>query len=332
MQPPTAIHVVNVHKHIKAGRRKVVNAVDGISLDIMEGEVFGILGPNGAGKTTLFRLMAGLLRPTEGTVVTLGHDPWQDHAQVHQQIGYLTENHGNYEELTVLQNLQFFGEIYRVPDLEDRIEKIISRLSLDEKTHEKVAKLSKGLKQRLALARSFLHDPPLLFLDEPTASLDPAATRAIHNMIVELKARRRTIVIASHKIDEIQKLCDRVAIIDGGKIIRAGTAKELDASIWSGQVLEVTLVPPVPTGILEALRQLSIVKGADIDLSHLKIHVSDAHDAAPAITKFLVESQCNVLEIQPSRHSLEDVYLKLVDSAEAYSELEGVEDEMEGIT
>ncbi len=332
MHPPIAIHAVDVHKHIKVGRRKVVNAVDGISLDIVEGEVFGVLGPNGAGKTTLFRLMAGLLRPTKGTVTTLGHDPWQDYVQVHQQIGYLTENHGNYEELTVLQNLRFFGEMYKVQDLEDNIEKIVSRLSLDEKAHEKVAKLSKGLKQRLALARSFLHDPPLLFLDEPTASLDPAATRSIHDMIVELKARGRTIVIASHKIDEIQKLCDKVAIIDSGKIIRAGTAKELDVSIWTGQVLEVALIPPVPTGILEALKQLPIVKGAGIELSHLKIHVSDAHDAAPAITKFLVENQCNILEITPSLHTLEDVYLKLVDSAEAYRELEGKEDEIEGIT
>ncbi len=331
MQPSTAIHVVNARKHIKAGRRKVVKAVDGISLDIMEGEVFGILGPNGAGKTTLFRIMAGLLRPTEGTVTTLGHDPWQDHVQVHRQIGYLTENHGSYEELTVLQNLLFFGEMYKVPDLTEHVEKIISRLSLDEKTHEKVAKLSKGLKQRLSLARCFLHDPPLLFLDEPTASLDPAATRAIHDMIVERKARGRTIVIASHKIDEVQKLCDRVAIIDGGRIIRAGTAKELDSSIWSGQVLEVTLVPPVPTGILEGLTQLPIVKGADLDLPHLKIHVTDAQVAAPTITKFLVENECKLLEITLSRHSLEDVYLKLVDSAEAYRELEGTEDEMEGI-
>ena len=164
MFPLLAIHAENLHKHIKTGLRRIIRAVDGISLDIIKGEVFGILGPNGAGKTTLFRLMAGLLRPSEGTVTTLGQDPWQNHVQVTGQIGYLTENHGSFEELTVLENLYFFGKVHRISNLDDRIDELIIRLSLEEKLDEKVAKLSKGMKQRLALARCFIHDGIIISL------------------------------------------------------------------------------------------------------------------------------------------------------------------------
>jgi ABC-2 type transport system ATP-binding protein len=315
------IHVNELCKYIKDGKHNEVKAVDGISLDIKNGEVFGFLGPNGAGKTTTFRLLAGLLKPTSGNITILGLDPWVNHAKVHEQIGFLTENHGNYEELTVLQNLRFFGEIFKISDIDEKINRLIETLSLEEYSDKKVGKLSRGFKLRVSLARVLLPDPLLLFLDEPTTGLDPISATNVRDIIHHLKSQQRTILICSHNLDEIQHLCDRVAIIDDGKIIKIGTPVELDQELWSSREIICELSPPIPENIDSKLREIDGVNNVLIKGPMISIFTKDTESVTPKVAILLVSEGCTVQELRKSRHSLEETYRKIVESKEMDAEI-----------
>lgn len=208
-------------------RYGMVTALDGVHLHVDPGETFGLLGSNGAGKTTTLRLLAGMAEPSSGQVRVMGVDPWEDPGQARSQMGVLPEGTGLYERLSALDNLRLFAGLHGVGP--ERIERAVAAAGLVGWTGRRVGSLSKGERQRVGLARALLHDPRLLILDEPTAGLDPAATQAFHDVLRELKARGRTVVIASHDMAEVDALCDRVAILDRGRLVACGTPAALKA-------------------------------------------------------------------------------------------------------
>ncbi|MGQ9515490.1 MAG: ABC transporter ATP-binding protein [Thermoproteota archaeon] len=205
-------------------------AVDHINLEIPRGIVFGILGPNGAGKTTLLRMLSTILKPTEGTAFVLGHDILKEPIEVRKAIGVLPEETGLYDRLTPAETLLFYGKLHGMKrnDLLARSEALLSMLGLNEKRHEKIATLSKGMKQKVALMRAVLHEPKILFLDEPTSGLDVISAREIRGLIIEWASKGRNVVLSTHNMWEAQQLCSSVAIMDKGRMVSVGTIEELE--------------------------------------------------------------------------------------------------------
>ena len=309
----TSVEVENLVKiFFDKKNKKDIHAVDGITFNLKSGEIFGFLGPNGAGKTTAIRVLAGLLKPTAGYASIFGNDVSIMGDRIRKMIGFLTETHGNYENLTVYENLKFFGGFYDIPDLEGRIDEILIELDILNRKTMKVGKLSKGLKQRAALARVLLHKPKLIFLDEPTAGLDPVAAVNVREIIQSLKSKDRIIFINSHNLDEVQKICDRVAIISKGKIIRIGTASELSKDLFGAQELQIKVKNVVNDQSLEELRNFKNVDNVRLDGDVMQILSKDVDNDTPEIIEFCVKKGLKILEVKRSTHSLEEIYLELL--------------------
>ncbi len=219
------IEIANLSK--KFGK---VTALDGINLRIKEGELFGIVGPNGAGKSTIVRILCGALRPSTGTIRVNGYDILHDPIKVKSSIGYLPEEPNLYERLTARELLEFFGNLYDVKDLGERIKELLNFVGLTDRADYKISTFSKGMRQRLAIARTLLNDPPFLILDEPTMGLDPGSAKSIREFIYNQK-RKKTILLCTHYLDEAEELCDRMAILDHGKIVVVGTPDELKKEV-----------------------------------------------------------------------------------------------------
>ncbi len=310
-----AIQVENLVKiFVDKKQKKEIHAVDNISFSVAPGEIYGFLGPNGAGKTTTFRVLAGLLTPNAGHAWVLGHDVVTEAVEVRKNIGFLTENHGNYENLTLEQNLVFFASFYGIEgrDAEVRIGEVLEKLGLRDRRRQKVGKFSRGLKQRAALARVLIHNPSVLFFDEPTSGLDPVATVQVRELILSLKEKHRTIFINSHNLEEVQKVCDRVAIIDAGKLKRIGTAQELSQELFETQVVECHLGKIPSQDVIGKLRNLEGMKNIRENGTSLQFVVNDPKVVTPEIIRLLVLNGVGVLEVMCQQHSLEDIYLKLM--------------------
>ena len=193
-------------------------AVDRLTLDIAEGEVFGFLGPNGAGKTTTVRMLTSLIAPTSGSALVAGHRVGQDDQSIRRNVGILTETPGLYDRLSAERNLRIYAALYEVKNVTGQVEKYLRLLGLWERRHDAAGTFSKGMKQKLAIARALLHEPRVLFLDEPTAGLDPEASRLVRDFIAELKKEGRTIFLCTHNLDEADKLCDRIGVFKSSVI------------------------------------------------------------------------------------------------------------------
>jgi len=206
-------------------------AVDKVTFDVANGEVFGLLGPNGAGKTTTLRLLSTVLKPTSGTATVAGHDLMREPQKVRASIGVLPEDTGLYDRLTPTEHLLYYGRLHGIPEdeLTRRANKLLHSMELSERANAKVGDFSKGMRQKVALLRAFIHDPPVLLLDEPTAGLDVMSARSIHAFVERFRREGKAIVISTHNMTEAQKLCDRVAIIDRARIVAVGTVDELQA-------------------------------------------------------------------------------------------------------
>lgn len=286
-----------------------------ISYQVKAGEVFALLGPNGAGKTTTIRLLNGLYRRSSGEVRVLGLDPSTDGLQVRQQTGVLTETNALYERLSARENLHFFGTLYGLPEslLLKRTQEILQDFGLETRADNLVATYSKGMKQRLALARAFLSRPRILFLDEPTSSLDPESALQVHEMIHKIRQEDgHTVFLCTHHLDEAQKLADRVAILNSGRLLALGSVDELNAQFNPGLWVEVELLNGIPAGLnLAGLRGVLNVESAD-----RKLRVQVEEDAViPTLVNELVGKKAAVLSIQPHRSSLEEIYFKLQEDA-----------------
>lgn len=289
-----------------------LTAVDSVTLHVGEGEVFGFLGPNGAGKTTTVRMLACLVSMTSGSArigeYEIGNK--SDQQKIRKMIGLLTENVGLYEELSAYDNLDFYGRFYKLAEQKrkERIEYLLKMLGLWEKKNAATGTFSKGMKQKLAIARALIHDPEVLFLDEPTANLDPEASKTVRDFILDLKKEKRTIFLNTHMLDEAERICDRVAILKT-KLVATGSPQDLRQSL-TGRKVKVQL-RNVNDAIIAAVKNLGYQIG-DITSNSVVISVSDPEKENPEILRTIESVKGDVIFVTEVGSSLEDVYLKLV--------------------
>jgi ABC-2 type transport system ATP-binding protein len=292
-------------------------AVDHLNFKVKEGEVFGLLGPNGAGKTTTIRLLACLISPTEGSAIVSGHKINENPLAVRQTVGILTENPSLYERLTAQENMEFFAEAYNLSEPQkksSRIKELLEFFDLWERRNDKVALLSKGMKQKLAIARALVHNPPILFLDEPTAGLDPESAKEVRDLIETLSQREKhTILLCTHHLEDAERLCSRVMIINKGKSVIVGTPDELRNRIADKPTVQINL-KKLNLKIIEAAKRVSHVKHIDVDesTSKLTIFLKKMNEGTPEVVKSIVNAGGLVLAVSVIRPSLEEAYLKLI--------------------
>jgi ABC-2 type transport system ATP-binding protein len=287
-------------------------AFDDVSFEVGQGEVFGFLGPNGAGKTTTVRTLGTLIAPTSGSATVAGIPLTPENGvEIRRRISIMPESPGLYLRLSVIENLECFADLYEVPDPSERIDRALRAVNLADRANDPCGTLSKGLRQRVALARALLSDPEVLFLDEPTAGLDPVAARDVHELIDELRKRGVTIFLTTHRLDEAERLCDRVAILNT-TLRTIGRPAELRERLFARTLMVRTLVPlREPSGVFAGLP--AVESWHEDGPAAYVLAVSDAAVAAPATTRALVAAGADVLSIGESHHSLEDVYLELID-------------------
>ena len=287
-------------------------AVRGISLAVHRGEVVGLLGPNGAGKTTTVRMLTALIRPTEGTATVDGFDVGTDAESVRTRVGILTETPGLYDRLSATANLDFFGRLYGLTaDVRaERIERYLRLFSLWDRRDDLAATFSKGMKQKLAIARALLHDPSVVFLDEPTAALDPEAAFIVREAIETLRKAGRTIVLATHNLDEADRLCDRIAFIRGG-LLRIDSPAALRGAL-GGHGLSVRLRQAVSSEQFGAVRAVHGVRGAAMGDGVLQVGADEPESVAPDVIRALVASGADIVEVRPEQASLERVYFEIM--------------------
>jgi ABC-2 type transport system ATP-binding protein len=293
-----------------------VRAVDGIDLEVKPGECFGLLGPNGAGKTTTIEICEGLTTPDAGTLELLGRSWQQDGDELRQLIGIQLQETQFPEKLTVEEVLRLFRSFYRRGMT---LDEAIAQAQLEEKRRARVGGLSGGQKQRLAMATALVGDPELLFLDEPTTGLDPQARRHVWDLVERLKQAGRTIILTTHYMEEAERLCDRVAIMDHGRVIALGTPKELIATVGGEDIVEfavgsatVHLQEPVRAALdAEALKAIPGVQSHRVDEALHQLSVSELHTAVPRIFAALEEQGLHLSEFRTHSATLEDVFVRL---------------------
>ena len=288
-------------------------AIDGMTFSVEPGEVFGLLGPNGAGKTTSVRVLNGILPPSKGEVKVFGLNPATDGEKVRQQTGVLTETPALYERLSARDNLIFFGTLAGITDAElpKRVDEILAFFELSQRGNDKVEAFSKGMKQRLALARALIHKPPLLFLDEPTSGLDPEAAQQVNDLIAGLsRSNGQTVVLATHNLLDAQRLCDRVAILNRGRILALGSLTELSRKLWPVMWVDVTLMGDLAEQAASKVKALRGVIQAHGEKKSLAIQV-EAEAVIPQVVSALADEKFPILKVNPRDYTLEDIYFAL---------------------
>jgi ABC-2 type transport system ATP-binding protein len=294
-----------------------VRAVDDLTIEVEAGTVFGFLGPNGSGKTTTIRLLLGLIPPTSGSATVLGFDCATQGDEIRARTGALLEHPGLYERLTAEENLEFFARIWRLSADERarRINALLGHLGLWERRSERIVTWSRGMRQKLAIARALLHHPALVFLDEPTAGLDPVASAALRQDLSTLaKVEGVTVFLTTHNLSEAEKLCDRVAVIRDGKLVGAGSTGELVGAAGGKRV--VISATSIPDEALDRILGHPGVFDAGVRDGQIVVDLYEQADSA-AIVRLLVELGANVQEVRPERGNLEDAFLTLVTAHDA---------------
>jgi ABC-2 type transport system ATP-binding protein len=289
-------------------------AVDHIDLSVKVGEIFGFLGPNGAGKTTTVRILCGLMMPTSGNATVVGYDVVKEPEEVKQRIGYMPQAYGLYDDLTVEENLEFFGSVYRVSSDErrKRADEILQLVRLEEFRRQFAGQLSGGMKRRLSLAVSLIHNPELLILDEPTAGIDPPLRRIFWDYFRQLNQRGVTFFINTHYMDEAE-LCDRLALISYGRLVSLGSPTELKRRAIGGERVELVTADLSRTDAI--LKDSELIRGISTSNGGIQLIVEEAASAIPRVTALLREHGVEVLQVRQVQPSLEDVFIKLVEEA-----------------
>ena len=288
------------------------SAVENLTLEIRQGEVFGFLGPNGAGKTTTVRLLSCLIAPTEGTAWVNGHQIGVEADAVRATVGILTEMPGLYDRMTAERNLDIFGQFYGIPagQRASQIKRYLQLLELWDERRQPVGGFSRGMRQKVALARALLHEPPVLFLDEPTAALDPEMAKTVRDFIAELKAQGRTIFLCTHNLDEAERLCDRIAVMRT-HLIAVDTPENLRRRLFGRRtVIQVRNLAPE---MAEAIRALPFVHAVEQADARLLIDLSEPEAQNPVLVSRLVGLGAEIQSVTELRHSLEEVYLSLIE-------------------
>jgi ABC-2 type transport system ATP-binding protein len=294
-------------RHLRKAYKDVV-AVDGLELEVRRGECFGLLGPNGAGKTTTLEICEGLTEPDSGEVAILGMHWNSDAGPLRQRLGIQLQDTQLTDKLTVLETVRLFRSFYHGGPT---AAEVISLVQLDEKSNSRVGKLSGGQKQRLAMACALVGDPDFLFLDEPTTGLDPQARRQLWELIEQFKASGRTILLTTHYMDEAERLCDRIAIMDHGKVIALGTPRELIASMGIEHVVEFSAGSAGRPLAIGALRGIEGVRDVRTQNGSVQMLVSELHRAVPALLEELDRQGIPLTELRTHSASLEDVFVAL---------------------
>jgi ABC-2 type transport system ATP-binding protein len=295
-------------------------AVHDLNLTVERGEVFGFLGHNGAGKTTTVRLLNGILSPNGGTVRVLGLDPLADGPALRRLTGVLTETPSLNERLTGWENLTLAAELYDVPaaEVHRRVAELLMLFDLSGRGSDLVGGYSRGMKQRLALARALVHKPELLFLDEPTSGLDPVVTRQVHELIRDLSRNGdHTVFLCTHNLAEAQQLCDRVGVMEHGRLVALGTPADLARDLWQGVRLELEVAPDETDVAQTTLRTLTSVQCVEQGANPDRLLVSlTGRQHVPALVEALVRAEVHLYRLNPQEPTLEDVYFALHEDEE----------------
>ena len=287
-------------------------AVEELNLEVDEGEVFGFLGPNGAGKTTTVRMLTSLIGPTSGSAVVNGFRLGEHDTEIRRTVGILTETPGMYDNLSAEFNLEIYANLYEVKDPKGQVEKYLRMLGLWERRLDEAGTFSKGMKQKLAIARSLLHEPRILFLDEPTAALDPEASHLVREFIEELRKEGRTIFLCTHNLDEADRLCDRIGVFKT-RLLVLDTPANLRSQLFGRRVVFHLL--RVDETLAAAIQALPFVREAKVVENRLLVNLDDPEAHNPEIIRVLVGVGAEIQFVGELRHSLEDVYLQLVKNA-----------------
>jgi ABC-2 type transport system ATP-binding protein len=283
-------------------------AVDHLDLKVYKGEIFGLLGPNGAGKTTTIRMLCGLMAPTGGSIKILGYNIPEQRNEAIRKIGYMAQRFSLYEDLTVYENMEFYGKLYGLKGslLRERILKLLDFLELSEFKDRLAGKLSGGMKQRLALGVALIHNPSLLILDEPTAGVDPSLRRAFWNYFRSLNKEGTTILVTTHYMDEAEN-CDRIGLMSKGKLIAIGSPRELKRKAFGGDIIELKIkgdINSLPLKILETRKEN--------DITIVRAVLNDISKELPNIFNLLDSYNIKLISVEPINISLEEVFIKLL--------------------
>ena len=285
-------------------------AVDHVSFEVKRGEIFGFLGPNGAGKTTIVRMLTGIIRPDGGTAKVMGYDIQKEPLRAKQVMGIVPEMSNAYVDLSAWNNLMLIGELYGIPKKkrEEKGEKLLRDFGLYERRNQRVRGFSKGMKQRLLLCMALINEPPVLFLDEPTSGLDVESARMIKGMIRDLNKKSVTVFLTTHNMEEANQLCDRVVIINRGKIATIDSPEKLRARSSGLQSIVVSFDKPINSEEMPRISSVSeVVKMGD----KIKLYTSDPGTVVPALVDFARKRSLNIISLNTLAPSLEDVFVKL---------------------
>lgn len=298
---------IEVHNLSKKFNDRV--AVESLSFKVEEGEVLGFLGPNGAGKTTTIRMLAGIIAPTSGTAIVADHHIPGDIERLHESIGLLTESPGFYDRISALRNLEFFARFYSDIDTSKRIGKYLKIMGLWDRRENRVGTYSKGMKQRLALARALLHEPRVIFLDEPTAGLDPEAAQEVRELIRGLSAEGRTVFLCTHNLTEAQQLCHRIAVIKT-RLLAMDTGSNLRDRFFRREI--IVHLQNLNSAITETVRKLDFVQEIKTVENQLIVELDEPEQNRPELVKVIVDSGGRIMEVLENKQPLEEIYLKLI--------------------
>jgi ABC-2 type transport system ATP-binding protein len=286
-------------------------AVDALTLSIQRGEVFGLLGPNGAGKTTTLRMLCALVAPTSGTAIIDGLTLGKDDEAIRSKIGLLTETPGLYPRLSARQNLELFAELYGVSDVDGQVRRYLELFDLWDRRDDLAGGFSKGMRQKVAIARALLHEPPILFLDEPTSGLDPASSRVVRELVERVVGDEgRTVILCTHNMDEADRLCDRIAFFKR-RVLEIDAPDVLRKRLY-GEAVRVRL-REVTEEILAAVRALEFVREIRAEENEIVVRLDDVEARDPELVRALVRVNADVVFVQPELESLEQVYLDVIE-------------------
>jgi ABC-2 type transport system ATP-binding protein len=302
-----AITLENVSK--KLGGRQILN---GVNFSIQTGDIFGYLGPNGAGKTTTIRIILGLMTPTHGKVSVLGKDVSIDGNR--RKVGFVLETDGLYDYMTAYENLIFYSDLYDVSQSSGKIQDILNLVRLGDRAKDKVSSYSKGMRQRLALARAMVHDPDILILDEPTAGVDPTGQIEVRQIILDMAARGKTIFFSSHNLDEVQRICNRIALINRGLIKLYGETEKLQRQMSNSEVIIETSAA-IPDSMLNELHS---VAGLNIQKAQEKtiILTTTEEMSVPDVVAILVHNGVRIEQVKRREASVEEIYTSILKEVE----------------
>lgn len=312
------IKTQKISKTFRIGKRgqTELKAVQNLTLEVDKGEVFGFLGPNGAGKTTTVRMLTALIRPSSGQAQIAGYELGKQDTEIRRNVGILTESPGMYERLSAEKNLTIFANLYDVPDVSQAVNKYLSMLGLWDRRYDAVGSFSKGMRQKLAVARALIHEPQILFLDEPTTGLDPEAAKTVRDFIEELKTQGRTIFMTTHNLDEAERLCDRVGIFRQ-QLLTLDTPANLRKQLFGRKVVfHLREVNPI---WVEEVSKLDGISHVEIVENKLVVSMQDPEQSNPIIIQYLVGVGAQILFVGELRHSLEQIYLEMVKTSQGGS-------------